>query len=328
MQTTPAAASQPLHPDADFAAEVLAELYTYPPKRPWVARLLWALTGWFGGHRFYLDRPGTALLMLLTGGGFFFGWVVDAFHLGRMVREYNEDQARRRQEGQPPRSLAFMPPLSRDVLSRPPAWTEQWRMAGAARQRARLTADAVVLALTGLLLGVVADTTGIYEAVAAIVALAGLSAAGASVGALNDLPVAGELVRWSHRLRLFYYYNRPGRPLALLFRPVTAAITAPFRKRDRAEVKLYLQLGGVFTLLFLLVDLGQAFAERGLGALSPTSLFGLWVREAVGTFLVIYAFATPIGAVLTTHLLMRRTHFVPRMLGALVVLAVVLGILA
>src|SRR5690606_33129395 len=58
MQTTPAAASQTLHPDADFAAEVLAELYTYPPKRPWVARLLWALTGWFGGHRFYLYRPG------------------------------------------------------------------------------------------------------------------------------------------------------------------------------------------------------------------------------------------------------------------------------
>src|SRR5690606_11752336 len=113
----------------------------------------------------------------------------------------------------------------------------------------------------------------------------------------------------------FYYYNAPGNPLALLFRPITATVLAPFRLRDRAEVRLYLQLGGVFTLLFLLGDLGEALVANGLGALSPTSLFALWVREATLTFIVIYSFATPIGAVLTLHLLMRRTHLIPRMLS-------------
>src|SRR5690606_13093594 len=143
----------------------------------------------------------------------------------------------------------------------------------------------------------------------------------------DDLPVTRELIRWNHRLRLFYYYNRPGKPLALLFRPVTAAISAPFRRRDRAEVKLYLQLGGVLTALFLVLDLIEAIAEGGLGALTPMSLFGLWMREAVATFLVIYAFATPIGAVLTVHLLMRPSHFVPRLLRALVVAAMPVVIL-
>jgi hypothetical protein len=141
------------------------------------------------------------------------------------------------------------------------------------------------------------------------------------------MPVFRELIRWSHRLRLFYYYNRPGTPLALLFRPVTGALLAPFRRRDRAEVKLYLQLGGIFTLLFLLLDLGEALAAEGIGALSPGSLFGLWVKEATTTFIVIYSFATPIGAVLTLHLLMRPTHTVARVLSVLVVVAMFAGLL-
>ncbi len=314
--------------DADFAADVLAELYRYPHRRRWVAWLLWGFLGLFGGHRFYLDRPGLALLMMFTGGGFVLGWVIDAFLLRRMVAEYNADQDARRLAGRPPRALDFMPPLSRDVLSQPPAWIEQWRSAGAARSSLRLTGDVVVLVVTGLLLGVIASAAGVYEAVVAIGVLSMLTAMGSNVGVLDDLPVAQELIRWNHRLRLFYYYNRPGRPLALLFRPVTAAISAPFRRRDRAEVRLYLQLGGVFTVLFVLLDLGGAVAGGGLGALGPMSLLGLWMREAVATFLVIYAFATPIGAVLTVHLLIRRTHVVPRMLSALVLVAMVLGMLA
>jgi hypothetical protein len=51
------------------------------------------------------------------------------------------------------------------------------------------------------------------------------------------------------------------------------------------------------------------------------------VREATTTFLVIYAFATPIGAVLTLHLLMRGTHTVARVLSLLVVGAVFVGLL-
>ena len=314
--------------DADFAEEILAELYTYPRRRAWVAWTLWLFLGWFGGHRFYLDRYGTGLLMMFTGGGLLVWWVADGFSIAAMVRDFNADQALREKVRQPPRELDFMPPLSRDVLSRPPEWTEKWQLAGAGRSGMRLTGDVMVLLITGLGLGSVASAAGVYEGVAAVIVLAALTAGGAGAGAVAHLPVVHQLIRWNHRLRLFYYYNKPGNPLALLFRPVTAAVLAPFRKRDRAEVRLYLQLGGVFTLLFLLLDLAEALAADGLGALSPGSLFGLWVREAVTTFIVIYAFATPIGAVLTLHLLMRRTHTVPRVLSVLVVVTLVLGMLA
>jgi hypothetical protein len=314
--------------DADFAEEVLADLYTYPRKQRWVAILLWLTLGWFGAHRFYLERHGTALLMLFTGGGLLVWWMADGIFLGSMVREYNVDQSNRERLGEPPRALDFMPPLSREVLSQPPAWTVRWRTASTHARRLRMLGDVLVLVITGMLAGTVAVSAGVYEAVLAIVVLAALTAAGARVGTFGHLPVVQQLIRWDHRLRLFYYYNAPGSPIALLFRPVTSAVLAPFRRRDRAEVRLYLQLGGVFTLLFLLVDLIEAIAESGLGALSPGSLFGLWVKEAVVTFLVIYAFATPIGAVLTLHLLMRRTHSVPRILSVLVVIAMVLGLLA
>lgn len=327
-RTFAVSSSDTRHVDADFAADVLADLYRYPHRKRWVAWLLWGTLGLFGAHRFYLDRPGSGLLMMFTGGGFFFGWVIDAFRLGGMIAEYNSDQDARRAEGRPPRALDFMPPLSRDVLAQPPVWIEEWRNAGAARGSLRLTGDVIVLLITALPLGAIASAVGVYEAVLAIGVLAVLTALGGSTGILDDVPIAQELIRWNHRLRLFYYYNRPGRPLALLFRPLTATISAPFRRRDRAEVRLYLQLGGVFTAGFLLIDLVEAVAANGFGALSPTGLFSLWVREAIATFLVIYAFATPIGAVLTVHLLMRRSHFVPRMLSALVLVSMLLGILA
>lgn len=313
--------------DADFAEEVLAELYTYPRKRKSLAFALWFLTGWFGGHRFYLGRPLTGLAMLFTGGGGLIWWWIDGFFVASMVRKYNADQERREQAGQPPRALEFMPPLSREVLARPPEWTRRWDDAGAARRSSRLVADVAVLLLASVVLGAAAKSAGVYEAVLAVLALAGLTAAGASARRFNHLPVLGGLVRWSHRLRLFYYYNKPGSPLALLFRPITGALLAPFRRRDRAEVSLYLELGAAFTAFFLVLDLGSALADNGLSALSPASLVKLWVGESVSTFFVIYAFATPIGAVLTLYLLVRRTHTVPRLLSALVVAAMAIGLL-
>ena len=313
--------------DADFAEEVLAELYTYPRKRRWVAMTLWVFLGFFGGHRFYLDRHGTAVLMLFTGGGALFWWLIDGLFVSDMVRDYNTDQELRERVGLPPRELDFMPPLSRDVLAQPPAWTVTWRAAGVGWNRLRLAGDVMVLVVTGFLLAVIAGAAGVHEAVVTVVVLTVLTVAGSQVGTFGHLPVIHGLIRWSHRLRLFYYYNRPGTPIALLFRPVTATILAPFRRRDRAEVKLYLQLGGVFTLLFLMLDLLEAIAEDGLGALSPMSLFGLWLKEAVVTFIVIYSFATPIGAVLTLHLLMRRTHRVARALSIVVLISMVAGLL-
>ena len=54
-----------------------------------VAYLLWAIGGFgtLGLHRFYLRRPGTGVLWLLTGGVFGIGAIVDLFRLPAMVRE-------------------------------------------------------------------------------------------------------------------------------------------------------------------------------------------------------------------------------------------------
>lgn len=62
-----------------------------PPKKLSVAYVLWALSwvGVAGVHRFYLGKPGTGILWLLTFGLFFIGTIVDAFTLGRQVHVTN-----------------------------------------------------------------------------------------------------------------------------------------------------------------------------------------------------------------------------------------------
>jgi TM2 domain-containing membrane protein YozV len=313
--------------DADFASEVLADLYSYRQKKRWAAYLLWGVLGWFGAHRFYLGRTGSGLLMLITLGGGLLWWLVDAFLIGSMVRTYNDEQELRKRTRLPPIELSFMPPLSRTILDRPPEWTERWRAGGRVRRWLRFAGDVMVLLLTGIGLGFVAREFGVFEAIVPVLVLTALIAAGSSTGPLDRFALTRALLAWGHRLRLFYYFNKPGNPLALLFRPLTGAILAPFRQRARAEVRLYLQLGAVFTALFMLEDLVSALFEEGLSALAPLSLLRLWLVEVITNFVVIYAFSTPIGAVLTLYLLVRPTHTVPRILSVLVAGAILLGVM-
>lgn len=318
-----------LRVDPDFAHEVLGDLYGYRPKRRLFAWLFWATLGWLGAHRFYLERPGTGILQLITVGGVFFWWIADAWRIGAMVDAHNAEQERRRAAGEPPLELSFMPPRAVDVLREPPEWTRRWTARGRVWRGARLFGDVLVLIVAGAALGGLAHEEGGMEAIFAVVALIGVTMLGGNVHHLNDIPVARALVRWSHRLRLYYYFNRPGPPPLLLIRALTAILLAPFRRRDRAEVRLYLELGAVFTLAFLVADLGEDVAgplvSTGLSALAPPRLLGIWFKELFMTFLITYAFAAPIGAVLTLHLLTRRTHTVPRILGALALLAIAAG---
>ncbi|MHC4375835.1 MAG: TM2 domain-containing protein [Planctomycetota bacterium] len=55
------------------------------------AYLLWFFLGVFGGHRFYLRRPGTAILMFFTMFIYvgFIWWIIDAFLIPSMVRDCN-----------------------------------------------------------------------------------------------------------------------------------------------------------------------------------------------------------------------------------------------
>jgi hypothetical protein len=322
--------SGPLRVDPDFALEVLQDLYAYRRKRRWVAWVLWALFGWAGGHRFYLERPGTGLLMLLTLGGGIVWWAVDGFFIGKMLMAHDQEQDRRKKAGLPPLELAFMPPLAVDVLREPPPWTVAWNERSRARNGARLVADALVILIVGTILGGLAGARGGEEAVFAAVAVILITLLGGYVGWLDRVPLARGLILWSHRLRLFYYYNRPGNPLALLFRGF-ALLLAPFRRRERAEARIYIEIGAVFTLIFLtldvLEDVGGPLMDVGLAALAPPRLVGLWIREALMTFILIYAFVTPIGAVLTLQLLTRPTHTIPRILGGLALVAIAAAIL-
>ena len=56
----------------------------------WVAYALWAVLGLFGAHRFYVGRPASGLVWLLTGGLFGIGWIIDFFLLPDFVEEHNK----------------------------------------------------------------------------------------------------------------------------------------------------------------------------------------------------------------------------------------------
>jgi TM2 domain-containing membrane protein YozV len=314
--------------DADFARDVLKDLYAYRKRQPALAWMLWGFLGLLGAHRFYLGRPATALLMMFTLGGGLVWWFVDAFLIGRMLREHNQAQELRRAAGQPPLELAFMPALTDEVLRQPPAWTFTWRLRSRRQRWLRFMGDVAVLFIAGVALGMLADTDGAEEAIVAIITIIGVTAAGGATGRLTQLPGVRSLIRWNQRLRLFYYFNEPRSPLGLLLRPVTGILLAPFRLRDRAEVRIYLQIGFVFTFGFVLFDawpyLIEPVIREGLGA-APGGLLNLWVNQAAVTFLVMYAFAAPIGATLTLYLLTRRTHTLPRVLSAFTLLAILLG---
>lgn len=57
-----------------------------------VAWLLWAVTGMFGGHRFYLGDTGRSIAMLFTLGGLGVWTLLDALAVGRRVRTVNRDR--------------------------------------------------------------------------------------------------------------------------------------------------------------------------------------------------------------------------------------------
>lgn len=297
----------------DFSRSVLQDVYRYRRKRQEVAWGLWLVTGLFGGHRFYMGRTVSGLLMLATGGGGGIWWFIDAFFVNRMVQDHNERQAERERVGLPPVEMDFMPAIPTDEeLEGEPEW------AGKRKGKARLIGDGFVLLIAGTALGAVTASRGDFEALAAVLALIAITVFGARWD--PTLPLLGELDRWSHRLRLYYRFNDPGGPLSLMFRPLVGPLTAWFRKRARFEVRLYLQLGAVFTIGFTLLDLIQAGAG---GDFEASALAG----DLFFTFFSVYAFATPIGAILTTHLLLERRDEVVWALSGLTVVCIGMGML-
>ena len=300
--------------DLDFSRAVLDKLYSYPLKRRSIAYLLWLVSGFFGGHRLYLDRTGSGLFMFLTGGGLGVWWLVDIFLVRRMVRSFNEEQARRRARGLAPRQLAFMPAKGETLPPRP-----HW--AAKRATRVRLFADSFVMMVAGVSLGAFGTGFGVYEPIIAALALIAIILLGTRWDALYRLPVLRILDRWAHRLRLFYYTNDPGGALSLALRP-QLALVAVFRRQRRAEAKLYLQLGLWFTIVFTAADVVQALGIGGPDGFDPGSL----VLDFYLTFFATYAFAAPIGAILNKHVLLQRRDRVIWILSAVAVAFILLGL--
>ncbi|KAL0487773.1 hypothetical protein AKO1_008706 [Acrasis kona] len=56
-----------------------------------VAYILWLFLGFFGIHRFYLNRACSGLIWLFTGGLLGFGWLIDICLIPGMVSEENRN---------------------------------------------------------------------------------------------------------------------------------------------------------------------------------------------------------------------------------------------
>ena len=70
---------------------------TNEAKSAGTAYLLWFFLGLFSAHRFYLGRPGSAFLQILSYFVIigFVWWIVDAFLIGDMIKEDNANIRRR-----------------------------------------------------------------------------------------------------------------------------------------------------------------------------------------------------------------------------------------
>lgn len=316
--------------DADFSREVLEGLYAYRRKRRWLAWVLWLGLGWMGGHRFYLERPFSGLAQLFTGGGLVVWWLLDAGRIDRMVREHNEEQAERERAGRPPLGMEGMPPLREEELGRVPDWAARWHGRSRLRRGLRLAGDVLVLLVAGVGLGATAmGTDGALEAVVAVVLLAVMVSLGAGPAWLDDVPGARALVRWTHRLRVYYYHNEPGSPPALLLRSLLGVLWAPFRTENRTEVRLYVELGAAFAAIFLLLDVIPEVLVPLLAtgqSLDVGLVLEQWVAELFTTFLLTYALAAPVGGVLTLYVLVARTHTLPRILAIFTLVAIAVGL--
>lgn len=298
-------ARRPLVPEHGAPARLdPGSLFRYPRKRIWLAYLLWLFTGVLGGHRFYLRRIGTAALQFVTSGGLLVWWLVDAFLLPRYVRQHNEAQAEREREGRPPVALAHLGEETDLSLTGEPSWI------GKRTGLSSLVGDVAVLLVAGMSLGVASGATGSYRAVAAVALLALVLNLGARLEEWRDLPVLGDVLAWSWRLRFFYHREGPGPALSRLVRPLTAFLVLPLRakhrEKRRAEVELYLQLGGTVAIVFGAVDIVKdVLVPLAIGAGAEGALES-WITGSVLTFVNVYAFAVPVGATLARPLLARR----------------------
>jgi len=279
--------------DPDFSPEIVADLYRHQPKQVAKALPIALLLGPLGGHRFYLGFFWTGVLMVLTAGGGLLWWTVDLLRLRSLVDACNREERERERRGLPPRALAFLPPRACLRLDTPPAWVSFHR----GRQRA--IARVVLLLVLGYGLGKTSRALGLHEPIVVMGLFIVVSALATRAPGLRHVPLIGALMRWVHRLRLFYHCVDPGGVGAVGVRLTFGILLAPWRPKVRAEVRLHLQMGGAVVGIFTLVDL------LGLiNAGSVVSGMAMLALQFLQTILCTYLFVAPVSALLTTQTLL------------------------
>ena len=297
----------------DFAPEVVASLYRYRKRSLWVCRLLVGF-GFLGLHRFYLGKPFTGFLMLLSAGGGLVWWIYDVFQIKAMANLFNAEEQRRKSLRIAPQGLGFLPPQDQLRLDQPPLWAA--RRSG----RARVVGSALLLAAIGFSLGVVSGATGVVEPVVVLVLFVFVSLIAARWLFLAKVPLVNALVMWVHRLRLYYHTVDPGNVWVLAARPVIGVFASLWQRKMWVEVRLYLQLGAAFALLFAAGDLlefiqGESFWRT----------FGGLVAEIGQNLAYTYVFVAPAGALLTTQLLLEARDRVVWLLSLILLAQLYVG---
>ncbi len=301
--------------DPDFSQEVIDELYCPKPKYVPIALALAVFLGLFGGHRFYLGKTLTATLMFLTLGGGLVWWFADIYRIKRLVIAHNCREKERQEAGLPPWDLAFLPSRENFIIDEPPAWLNK------RSSKSRVFGSLFLLLLIGFILGVIAGPTDTYEPtiILGIFILASLTTARLRLTA--NIPIIASLMRWVHKLRLYYYSVDPGNIWLLGLRPIIGIFYAPFNKKARAEVGLYFELGLIFSIIFMASDLIEiAQHDSILAGIGETLV------ELLQTLLFTYLFVAPIGALLTTQILLSRRDWVIWLLSFACIYSVYLGL--
>lgn len=304
-----------LSADPDFSQAVINELYSPRPKYVPLALVLCIFLGLFGAHRFYLGKTLTASLMFLTAGGCLVWWIVDIVRIRKLVRQHNSLEQAREASGLPPLNLAFLPEKSQFRIDQLPAWLPK------RSSKSRVYGSLFLLTLIGFILGVISGPTGTYEPTIILVVFIVASLTTARLRLAAKLPVIASLTRWVHRLRLYYYSVDPGNIWLLAMRPIYGVFFAPFNRKARAEVRLYLELGLIFSILFVVSDLVEISQHESIWA-----GIGLMIAELLQTLIFTYFFVAPIGALLTTQILLSRRDWVIWLLSLACVTGVYVGL--
>ncbi|MEZ4701935.1 MAG: TM2 domain-containing protein [Rhodothermales bacterium] len=313
-------------------AQLIREMHRYRRANPVVARVLWSVGGLFGAHRYYLEQFGFGALMTLSAGGVLVWWIVDGFKLRALVDAYNTEQAAREREDRPPIGMDFVPRVGPEVLLDMPPWytarTEARRRPESRLRRwGSIGLDVVALMLFGYMLGgATAEVGQRMPAVAAIAMIFTIHFAHRLIP-YREWPIARGLLHWDYKLRLFYHFNAPGRRLVLYFRPILALFYAPFRPKERAEARLYLEIGGVFVMASALIGLFRGEVFHQIVNLDIGSFLENWLKSVVIGFVLICGFTAPIGAILMKHTLLRRPNVVRWLMSAAVLVFLAQGFL-